>query len=179
MIRRFAPLFACAFVLSSGLLTGCASTEASEEEAAQTEDELRSFGIGEDDNGKSFSILEGQNVVLKLPANKTTGYQWIVKDDDDLGTAKESYQTNSGATGSGGTQKFTWSTKNASPAQLGSHTVKLEYKRSWERNAIKSFKFTIDVSRAGLTCRNVRCGNNTHCVMKGINGGSIPVCIRN
>ena len=28
-----------------------------------------------------------------------------------------------------------------------------------------------------LTCANVRCAAGTHCEMKGINGGSIPVCI--
>jgi len=33
--------------------------------------------------------------------------------------------------------------------------------------------------RPGLTCANVRCAAGTHCEMKGINGGSIPVCIAN
>ena len=31
----------------------------------------------------------------------------------------------------------------------------------------------------GLTCANVRCAAGTHCEMKGINGGSIPVCVNN
>ncbi len=29
------------------------------------------------------------------------------------------------------------------------------------------------------TCANVRCNSSTHCEMKGINGGAIPVCIAN
>ena len=32
---------------------------------------------------------------------------------------------------------------------------------------------------AGSTCANVRCTATTHCEMKGINGGAIPVCIAN
>ena len=32
---------------------------------------------------------------------------------------------------------------------------------------------------AGSTCANVRCTATTHCEMKGINGGALPVCIQN
>lgn len=31
--------------------------------------------------------------------------------------------------------------------------------------------------QAGITCANVRCAAGTHCEMRGINGGSIPVCL--
>lgn len=31
--------------------------------------------------------------------------------------------------------------------------------------------------QSNVTCANVRCAAGTHCEMKGINGGSIPVCI--
>lgn len=31
--------------------------------------------------------------------------------------------------------------------------------------------------RAAATCASVRCASGTHCEMKGINGGSIPVCL--
>ena len=31
----------------------------------------------------------------------------------------------------------------------------------------------------GSSCANVRCTATTHCEMKGINGGSIPVCLQN
>lgn len=180
MMRSLASFAAAAALVSTAFMTGCAGADdASDADQAQTEDELRSFGMTEADNGKSFSVLEGQNVVLKLSSNPTTGYRWVVADDDDFGTAKETYKSNSHAVGSGGTQTFTWKTKDASIAMLGSHTVKLEYKRSWEARAIKTFKFTVDLNAAGVTCRTVTCRNNTHCEMKGINGGAIPVCIRN
>lgn len=180
MNRAFALTAAAALLLSTGFMTGCAAADdAGDDAEAQTEDELRSFGLTEADNGKSFTVLEGQSIVLKLSSNPTTGYKWVVKDDDDLGTAKEAYKSGGSAVGSGGTQTFTWKTKDASIGMLGAHTVKLEYKRSWETHAVKTFKFNVDLSPAGLTCRTVTCKNNTHCEMKGINGGSIPVCIRN
>ena len=33
------------------------------------------------------------------------------------------------------------------------------------------------IKRATLTCANVRCAAGTHCEMKGINGGAIPICM--
>ena len=38
---------------------------------------------------------------------------------------------------------------------------------------------TTDLFSDGSTCANVRCTSSTHCEMKGINGGAIPVCINN
>jgi hypothetical protein len=38
---------------------------------------------------------------------------------------------------------------------------------------------TTDLFTDGSSCANVRCTANTHCEMKGINGGSVPVCIAN
>ena len=32
---------------------------------------------------------------------------------------------------------------------------------------------------SGSSCANVRCTASTHCEMKGINGGAVPVCIQN
>jgi outer membrane murein-binding lipoprotein Lpp len=38
---------------------------------------------------------------------------------------------------------------------------------------------TTNLFTDGSSCANVRCTATTHCEMKGINGGSIPVCIDN
>lgn len=38
---------------------------------------------------------------------------------------------------------------------------------------------TTDLFTDGSSCANVRCGAGTHCEMKGINGGAVPVCIAN
>lgn len=39
------------------------------------------------------------------------------------------------------------------------------------------FAHTTSLFTDGSSCANVRCSSGTHCEMKGINGGAIPVCI--
>ena len=45
--------------------------------------------------------------------------------------------------------------------------------------SLTRFGQTTKLFFAGSTCANVRCTSTTHCEMKGINGGAIPVCIQN
>lgn len=54
--------------------------------------------------------------------------------------------------------------------------------------SIVSLSRTLTLTRSSITtvlfsdsstCANVRCTSSTHCEMKGINGGAIPVCIAN
>jgi len=183
------------FVLVGGLTSlallalgpvGCATetsgagdeTNSTGEDEAGT-DELRQFQIGDNDSGKTFAIVEGQNVVLKLSSNPTTGYKWsVVSTDRTFGYPKEDFLGGNGAVGSGGTQKLTWKTKSPL-SMVGAHTVKLEYKRGTSGTPAKTFTFTIEIAAtAGPTCAAVRCAGGTHCEMKGLNGGATPVCIR-
>jgi hypothetical protein len=41
------------------------------------------------------------------------------------------------------------------------------------------FARTTNLFTEGSSCANVRCTATTHCEMKGINGGAVPVCIAN
>ena len=41
------------------------------------------------------------------------------------------------------------------------------------------FAHTTNLFTDGSSCANVRCTATTHCEMKGINGGAVPVCIAN
>jgi hypothetical protein len=45
--------------------------------------------------------------------------------------------------------------------------------------SLTRFGQTTKLFFAGSTCANVKCNASTHCEMKGINGGAIPVCIQN
>jgi len=165
---------------------GCAA-EADPEETGDTSvdstaDELKSLVIDDDDNGKTFNVTAGQNVVVKLSSNPTTGYKWHVSSTDrTFGyPAKDVYTASKpAAVGSGGVQTLTWKTAGGFPV-TGKHTVKLEYQRPWAETAppAKTFTFTVDVRAATPTCANVRCASGTHCEMKGINGGAIPACIK-
>src|SRR5688572_4989878 len=78
-------LAAVALVLSP---LGCSSeteedntvTPGGQEES--TEDELRSLTLTEQDNGRTVTVTEGQNVVVKLQSNPSTGYKWEVASTD-------------------------------------------------------------------------------------------------
>lgn len=42
----------------------------------------------------------------------------------------------------------------------------------------RNLQTTVLAKKATITCANVRCAAGTHCEMKGINGGAVPVCIQ-
>jgi len=119
-------------------------------EEGSAEDEIRAMSLTDADDGKTVTVTKGQNVIVKLSANPTTGYKWVVASTDrTFGYPSSDTFAGGGASapvGSGGIQKLTWKTK--SPLDMtGSHTVKLEYKRSWENNVApaKTFSFTVKV----------------------------------
>jgi predicted secreted protein len=135
------PLFACG--------TSTDDDNAVSGDEASAEDELKSLVLTEADNGRTISVPEGQNVVVKLASNPTTGYEWsIASTDRTFGYPyyKRFLPSESGAVGSGGVQRMTWKTKGGI-SMVGRHQVKLEYKRPWETNvaAARTFKFTVEV----------------------------------
>lgn len=148
LVRRFFAAAAVLFALAP--IFACASETEDDHAATPTddgEDELKSLALTDADNGKTVTITEGQNLVVNLRANATTGYSWkVVSTDKSFGYPTEKYLANGGAVGSGGLDRFTWKTK--SPLSLvGSHTVKMEYKRAWETNVApaQTFSFTVNV----------------------------------
>ncbi len=118
-------------------------------EEASAEDELRSLTVTEADAGKTITITEGQNLVVKLQSNPTTGYKWIVAATDrTFGYPYyERFLKNGDAVGSGGVQRMTWKTKAGPMSMIGEHRVTLEYRRQWETNVApaKSFQFTVKI----------------------------------
>lgn len=179
---RLISLLASVPVLSLMAL-GCASPGDSSDLAESTEalSARPAVQISGSDDGKTIVVPEGSDVVLSLPSNATTGYEWIVvRTDRTFGypTHEEYLPSSSGGLGTGGTQRFTWKTSGVLSV-VGRHAVGLEYKRSFEQAPpLKTFSFTVDVVPTGpSTCANVRCAAGTHCEMKGINGGAVPVCV--
>jgi inhibitor of cysteine peptidase len=105
-----------------------------------------SVNLDEKSAGKTVSVTKGQTVVLTLPSNPTTGYDWnVVQTDKSFGYPDETFVPGGPQVGSGGSQVFTWSTNT--PFASGTHTVKLGYSRSWEKTALKTYEFTVDVSQ--------------------------------
>ena len=103
--------------------------------------------IGDSDDGKTFAVKKGQDVVVSLAGNATTGYQWsVLSTDKSFGYPEEKYvASNPNMIGGGGTSTFTWHTNT--PFAVGHHTVKLQYKRSWETKANEPFTFSVDVAQ--------------------------------
>jgi inhibitor of cysteine peptidase len=151
---RLSPLFAIAAVSFALAPLACASDPADDNtvtppEEGYAEDELRGFAITEADNGKTVTVTDGQDVLVKLPSNPSTGYQWkVVSTNRTFGyPADVKFLPNGGGVGSGGVERFTWKTKNTFRPMLGEHTVKMEYARSWETDVApaKTFSFTVKV----------------------------------
>ncbi|CAN5875303.1 hypothetical protein BH11MYX2_BH11MYX2_34230 [soil metagenome] len=114
----------------------------------QTLSKLATVEIGDDDDGKSFDVQAGADVVVTLDANATTGYRWSVSSvDRTFGAPEIVYTPSGGATGSGGTTTLTWHTTG--PLDLTcEHEVKLEYQRPWSETSppAKTFSFTVDIA---------------------------------
>lgn len=150
-MRLATPLALSLFALTVSPL-GCAAEEdpvSHPSEEGAEEDELRALTLTEADNGKTVTVPKGQNVLVKLGSNPTTGYKWVVASTSrTLGYPATDRYTGAGPNGpvgSGGVQRLTWKT-NAPIDMAGTHTVKLEYKRSWETGpGIKSFVFTVNI----------------------------------
>lgn len=96
-------------------------------------------------------MTEGPNFVLKLTSNASTGYAWkVVSTDRTFGyPVKSDYVGAPGAAiGGAGYQLLTWKTKTAL-SMVGSHTVKLDYVRSFgPATPAKTLTITVKINAA-------------------------------
>jgi predicted secreted protein len=111
--------------------------------------------LTEDASGKTVTLAEGGQVVIRLAGNPTTGYSWgesaitgeAVRQD---GPQRYEAEAALGRVGSGGV--FEW---KLVAAKAGRSVVKLEYRRPWEKDkpAEKTFTVTLEVE-AKMTVEN-------------------------
>ena len=101
--------------------------------------------LTEQDNGKDIDLTIGSTLIVKLPGNPSTGYNWtIVGEPSPLKLQKTSFRksTNkSGAVGASGTATF-----QLSASSSGIATLTLVYRRSWEYNMPPMKTFTVRVN---------------------------------
>lgn len=91
---------------------------------------------------QNISIKEGQEFELNFKSNPTTGFEWIpVFDKNILNQTSHTFRPMSALVGAGGTDIFTF--KGISP---GTTTLKLQYKRSWEKDFAEEKVFLIKVT---------------------------------
>ncbi len=100
--------------------------------------------LTEQSAGKKLKLSKAGLLAIKLPSNAGTGYQWVVKSGSpDFITIGNSFtipHTNGPVTGAAGTEIIFMGAKKA-----GLYNVTMEYKRSWERSAVESFSFIVEV----------------------------------
>jgi len=86
------------------------------------------------DNGRTVSLSEGQELELRLAANRSTGYSWSVEHTPEPVLTQEGDPTYTSdvtpgpGVGAPGTE--TWRFR---AAQAGRRTLRMEYRRPWER----------------------------------------------
>ncbi len=98
------------------------------------------------DNGRSFDVKRGEEIVLKLDASHAAGFRWGLAEDIGAVLKQEGSPTfapspaKSGKSGSSGSETWRFRAVGA-----GRETVKLEYKRPWESIPEREFRFSVTV----------------------------------
>lgn len=116
----------------TALIAGCAGGGPSEYSAS--------------DAARGIKLAVGEQAVIALDSNETTGFSWSMAEGTDSSIIKKVGQVyeepNTGAVGAGGTDRWTFEAVNP-----GETTVKLEYSRPWATGAppekTMQVKFTV------------------------------------
>jgi len=112
--------------------------------------EQKPLTVTADDNGKSLTVKVGQEVVVLLKGNPTTGYTWLLAGIEGPSVAldgKVQYKENPHPEGMVGVPGMFQAKFKA--FQPGKSTVKMEYRRPWEKNQkpIKTFEVSLSVEK--------------------------------
>lgn len=190
---RLFPVFALSALALAISTVGCAADPADEAAASENDLTIAAEEIATDsDNGKTIRVYEGQDFVLRLSANPTTGYGWKVTKTNrtfayPFSSVYEPQATPPGLpgtvpVGSGGTSILKWHTSPVTDvtgapvmSKVGKHQVELQYRRSWEPATsapAKVFKITVEVIKMpdvpvppknDGTCGDDVCGDGQSC----------------
>lgn len=98
--------------------------------------------LGESDAGRSHTVQVGDEVVVRLPENPTTGHRWhLTLPTEGLDAATDSFAAAAPARpGSGGTREF-----RLQASAPGTFRVGLAHKRSWEPTASAATVLEFDI----------------------------------
>ena len=97
------------------------------------------------DSGQTVGIGVGQEFVIALGSNPTTGYGWQESYDDNMlklveKTYKPGEDDEQGAVGAGGVEYFRFKTLNT-----GETEITLVYKRPWEEAVLDQKVFAVNI----------------------------------
>lgn len=103
--------------------------------------------IDYEDNGKTVSVEKGKSFSIILESNPTTGYDWYISGDSQMGNIDlidsdyEQSSKNKKLVGAGGSKIFTFEAM-----QSGSALISLEYKRDFEEGVEPIDRFSININ---------------------------------
>ncbi len=95
-------------------------------------------------DGDEVTVAEGDEFVIALPANPSTGYAWAAGDDPDVALVSSRQVSGGTQPGSPGTQQLTFRGTHA-----GTSTLELAYARSFEPGVppAKTAKVAVTVTK--------------------------------
>jgi inhibitor of cysteine peptidase len=94
------------------------------------------------DNSDSFEVKIGEEFTIKLESNPTTGYKWQpIFDDSVLTLISTDFISISNRPGASGMQRFNFKALKANRT-----SIKMVYKRGWEKEHIKEKEFSVNVA---------------------------------
>jgi len=136
-------LRACLMVLAIGL--GFGSAAAQHSKASSNAKEAPATTLTEQDNGRDVDLNTGEALIVRLPSNPSTGYNWTVAGEPaPLKLQKSTFQkkTANGKVGASGMSMFRLTAGSSGIANLT-----LVYRRSWEYNTppMKTFSVRVNV----------------------------------
>ena len=94
--------------------------------------------------GDTVKVTNGDEFVIALPANPSTGYSWSAGDNPDVAFVSSRQLAGGSQPGAGGTQELTFRAE-----QTGTSTLALAYARSFEPGVppAKTAKFPVTVTK--------------------------------
>lgn len=102
--------------------------------------------VTEQNAGQTVRVEQGATVVAELPSNPSTGYAWTVAAAEGLGAPVQQYVADQPqASGSGGMDRFTWSSVGQGAQSGQTYSVRFVYKRAWESASARDFTIQFQV----------------------------------
>jgi inhibitor of cysteine peptidase len=141
MSTRIKILSIFALLAAMFILAGCAALNAS---GAAGNNEV---AVGNAEDGQQIELRQGQILVVTLDSNPTTGYSWALAAADTATLAQVGEPVYRGPdeqktplVGAGGSETFRFTA-----SAVGSTTLRLEYRRPWEKDQPAAQTYTLQV----------------------------------
>lgn len=101
-------------------------------------------------SGRVLNVAPGDRLEIRLEENRTTGFRWLVADEENhvLVLERNTYiGTREGVAGSGGIRKLEFLV-----AKPGRTTLRLFNRRTWDRDMSADLPFELTVNAESLAC---------------------------